>query len=194
VAIVTVDQLNDFMSSPLWTSAQRAACADILTEVEADLEAVLCAPVSPEPREEVAGVLPSGLVATTAPVVVVTSVDGTAAPDAATLSDLGYTLGADGWLRRREPASLFGPVTVGLTTPPVAAIAAVSLAYQAGWGDRPWCRGAILRRAAAMMANRHADTVTATGLDAQPPPPASEGWDQTAKTAIQRYRIRGVRR
>jgi hypothetical protein len=78
-----------------------------------------------------------------------------------------------------------------LARPPVGQpySGSVHLEYMAGWGAEPALVLAILRKAHTIMDNRHDDTVTVRGLDAQDPPKLSpETWSADELAALGTYR------
>lgn len=192
MAIVTADRFNRFLGSPHWRDDQQDEAAALLEEIEDSLADRLDTRISPTEYAERAPVLRSGLVATRYPVTQVTELDGTdvstGLPDGWEIRDhylrqltpgYGYTapLSTLGWGWESDPA--------GRTE----SIGSVELRYQAGLGDMPALRKAILRKASAYWANRQDETVTVRDLDAtQPPNPVPEEWTADEIENLSRYR------
>lgn len=198
--IVDVTRLNRYMSSPQWTADQEAAAGDVLAGLESTLESALYGTfITPRPYVEEAAVLTSGLVVTRHPVAWVNEIDGTApaVPDmpADQSPGEGQVLPSP-WVLvehrvRRIGRPGFGatgystlfpaePTAWGIPAGRVGgAVASVNLSYQAGWGDVPALRKAILDKARAIMWNTHDDTVIMRNTDgAKPPPVPSEDWTE----------------
>jgi hypothetical protein len=167
MAIVDAQRVNRYLSEPFWTESQWAEAETLCVEKEDELAARLVTPITPVPYEETATVLDSGLVATTYPVVTVTSFLGEPVDDTHPLPQ-GWGL-INGRVRLR-PADAVIPVlgTLGMTSfwqvslgaaSRIQGNSAVNIGYQAGWGAVPALVNAILRKVAAIMKNRHDDTL-----------------------------------
>ena len=196
MAIVDAERLNRFMSMPRWTPDQYEEAEDLLVMLEGELELQLNAKISPVPFSESCTVLDSGLVDTRYHVFAVTSLNGTDIDDGDPLPD-GWVI-RDHWLRWDTtgfPGTLtfdllsgwgYGPHTVGR----VQGSASVSVSYQAGLGDDPAIRRAMLSKGADIMNYRHDDTITTRGLDStEPPPPPSEHWTDNEIKKLSKYKI-----
>jgi hypothetical protein len=179
--IVTAAQLQHFMSDPKWTETQTLAAAATLAGVEGSLEDRLYgAYISLRPaRTETAIVLASGTVDTRQPVNSVTSLNGVAVDDTHPLDAAAWSI-YDGRLHSLAQAAVIPSGPVGTLWPgwngwgsggSTRTAGTVTLAYIPGWGDVPALRLAILRKAAAIMDNRHDDSILARNTDAQKPPP-----------------------
>lgn len=180
--IVTTAQLNHFMSDPKWIETQWQAAEATLAGVEGNLEDVLYgAYVTPRPaRRETALLLSSGVIDTRQPVNSVTSLNGVAVDDDHPLDATAWSI-FDGRLHslNQEALTPSGPVGTtwsgwdrwGSSLSHSGTAGTVDLVYVPGWGDVPALRLAILRKASAIMFNRHDDSVLARNTDAQKPPP-----------------------
>lgn len=166
MAVVDAARVNRYLSEPFWTETQWAEAETLCVEKEDELAARLVSPITPISFEETAAVLDSGLVATTYPVVTVTSFLGDPVDDT-------HPLPA-GWVLvnnrvRATPASTVIPTPSleGLTSfwsvlgaaPRLQGSGAVAIGYQAGWGPVPALVNGIVRKVAAIMKNRHDDTL-----------------------------------
>lgn len=195
MAIVTVEQVRDYLSHPSWTDSQRRACAQQIDYSQALLADWFRVPIeSTETRTEMVPVLAeTGLVATTYPIHTLVTIGGEAAPggvppvpyeirDGAWLYDPTYDTGLLGYTTR--PFSLIGP-----TGPPL-----VVVSYLPGWGAKDDIVGAIIKKVAAVMLNRHDDTVAARNLDGEKPTELKEDWtDQELAMLRNRRRLVGMR-
>lgn len=181
--IVTVADLNHFMSDPKWTETQELAAEAALAGVESSLEDKLYGAYITlrPPRTETAIVLPSGTVDTRQPVNSISSLNGVAVDDAHPLDAAAWSL-YDGRLHNLAQAAAVPSGPVGTLWPgwdgwgsslssAGRGTGTVTLTYVPGWGNVPALRLAILRKAMAIMANRHDDSILARNTDAQKPPP-----------------------
>lgn len=167
MAIVDAERVNRYLSSPSWTPAQWDECAELCEEVEDTLGRLLGGVlITPAPRSEVATILDSGLVATSQPVATVTALDGATLTEGAPLP-AGWSL-VDGRLRTTVTTSLarVGDVLTlgyaGGAPGRVQGRGLVDVSYLGGWGNRPALRRAVLLKVAAIMVNRHDDTIMVT--------------------------------
>lgn len=208
--IVSVTQLNKYMSSPQWTNAQQDAAKDTLEGLESTLEGALSgAFITPRPRVEEGTVLDSGLVVLRQPVAWIVSIDGATAdvttpPEGAEPGE-GQALPSP-WTLTEHRLRRIGRPGFGLTgysslfpSQPTAwgvpasrigsADATVTVEYLAGWGDVPALRFAILQKARAIMHNVHDDTVVMRNTDGTKPPPVpSEDWTDSEIAKLGIYR------
>jgi hypothetical protein len=190
MAVVDAQRVNRYLSEPFWTESQWAEAEALCVEKEDELAARLITPITPITFEEVATVLDSGLVATTYPVVAVTTFLGEPVDEDHPLPE-GWAL-INSRVRLR-PANAVLPVlgALGMTSFWQVSFGAasriqgggqVNIAYQAGWGAVPALVNAILRKVAAIMKNRHDDTLitddagSATGKQT---PTVVEEWTDT---------------
>lgn len=164
MAIVNAARVNRYLSEPFWNEAQWAEAEQLCVEREDDLAAQLVAPITPIPWSETAAVLDTGLVATTYPVMSVTEFLGELVDEDHPLPT-GWTLSAH---RVRTTGSIMSlPYEVysllypgGYGAPGrIQGGGQVSIGYQAGWGPVPTLVNAIVRKVAAIMKNRHDDTL-----------------------------------
>lgn len=194
-SVVTVDQVRDYLSSPPWSAKQEATCALEIATKQSQLERFLQVPIDPVDRTDNARILPSGLVCTDLPVYTLIAVDSV--PTVAGVPPIPYTL-KDGWLYGQELDT--GYSTGALNSRPFSLVAGgynprVLVHYLGGWGGQPDITGAIIRKVAAVMLNRHDDTVVARNLDAEKPKEVSEAWtDQELLSLRSRKRPAGVNR
>jgi hypothetical protein len=189
MGIVDAERLNRHLSSPNWTDEQWSEAAQLCDEVESELADLLNTHITPVPLTETVAVLDSGLVATSYPVAAVTELGATPI--------VGGVL-PDGWVLREhrlyQETQQPGAPLLSLLDPAVgwaarvAGRAAVRVSYQAGWGDEPTLRKAILKKTGAIMQNRHDDTVTVRDLTASQPPPLVEEWTTAELTPLGIYR------
>ena len=179
--IVTTAELKHFMSDPKWTETQELAAEAALSGVESSLEDKLYgAYITLRPaRTETALVLPSGVVDTRQPVNSVTMLNGVAVDDTHPLDAAAWSI-YDGRLHDlgqgasvpTNPVGTLWPGWDGWGSSTSGHVAGtVTLTYVPGWGDVPALRLAILRKAMAIMANYHDDSILARNTDAQKPPP-----------------------
>ena len=195
--VVIVEQVRHYLSSPPWSGAQEATCALLIDQRQRELQNYLNCPIDPVERLEAVEVLESGLLATTWPVFQVLEINTTVLSPGAFYGDAlpdPYTWRDEGWVS--APAQDGG---VGNFSRPYSLLASVScgppllpIRYMAGWGPQPDITGAIIQKVAAVMLNRHDDTVTARALDAKAPPPLKEEWTPAELKALSyRRRPRG---
>jgi hypothetical protein len=195
VAIVDVDRLNRHLGSPRWSDDQSEEAADLLDEVEDGLASALNTKISPVPYVETCPVLASGLVLTKYHVYSVSRVGDAAAGSDGTPPS-GWLL-QDHWLRM-DTASSSGPAPslgFGLSAPSVASIGMINVRYQAGLGNVPALRRAILKRTGIIFNNRHDDTVVVRDLEAaEPVRLGPEEWSDEELDALSVFRIVRVTR
>lgn len=178
VGVVSADRLFRFMSEPKWSASQRDTAELTMESLERGLEGALFGTyITPRPFTETARIIAAtGMVDTSYPVDQVTALDGSALGEGDPLP-AGYEL-REHRLFRPAAAMVGGSdfLTTGFAglyapTParPAGAVWAgsVSLSYMAGWGAEPALVLALLKKGATIMANRHSDTVTVRGLNAQ---------------------------
>lgn len=165
MSIVDAQRVNSYLSDPYWTENQWLEAAKLCEEKEDELASRLVCPITPTPYSESATVLDSGLVATTYPV-------------ASVISFLGEPVDEDhplpeGWAltqHRVRATATSTPLSVGLlsstafwqvsgSAPRVQGGGQVAIEYRAGWGEVPALVNTILRKVAAIMKNRHDDTL-----------------------------------
>lgn len=166
MAVVDAQRVNRYLSEPFWTESQWAEAETLCVEKEDELAARLITPITPIAFEETAAVLDSGLVATTYPVVTVTAFDGQPVDDTHPLPT-GWVL-VNNRVRATTGSTVIPTITqVGMTTFWTVLGAAsriqgggqVNIAYRAGWGPVPALVNGIVRKVAAIMKNRHDDTL-----------------------------------
>lgn len=194
--VVTVDQVRAYLSSPPWSAAQEGACALLILQRQRELQNYLNCPIDPQSRTEIVPILESGLLVTTWPVFQLLSIDTTTLSPGAFYGQAlpsPYTWRDEGWVSAPAPAvggaMLSRPFS--LTAGDTATIR-VPITYLGGWGPQPDITGAIIQKVAAVMLNRHDDTVTARALDAKAPPPLKEEWTDGERKALSyRRRPRG---
>lgn len=192
MAIVSVDEVNDHLSSPPWSQAQRDSVARRIDKLQADLAAWLQCPIDPEPRaESVPVAAKTGLVLATWPIYHLQTVDGTACNGT---PPEGYVWAAPYRLALAVPDT----VPSGWSSRSFSLLhgahaqRGVALTYLAGWGPHQMLRGALIDKAAAYATNRHDDTVVARELDATAPPAAKEEWTEQELTMLRAFKIRGI--
>jgi hypothetical protein len=194
VAVIDAEKLNAYMGTPEWSQSQWAEAEDLCVTKEGDLAALLNCPISPEgPYAEVATVLDSGLVATTYPVYSVSSFQGVVL--AGGVLPAGWELTRHRVRRAQSATAPLLTTSASLLGGPFGGFAdrlkgqgAVAITYLAGWGDIPALRGAILTKAAAVMTNRHDETMRVTNLDAAGPQPLREEWNAADLAKLGIYR------
>lgn len=192
--IVTVDQVNDYLSSPPWSEAQRRACALLIADRQEQLRGYLQVPIDPVRRVERVPILASGLIATTAPVHTLFSVDGVVAVGDVLPVGVYWRDRDNGWLCTAPVDQLVASVRTLDLLAGVPGVLRVTVDYLAGWGAKADLAGGIIRKVAAVMINRHDDTVTAHQLDAENPPQIKEEFtDQELRLFNARRRISGGR-
>jgi hypothetical protein len=175
--IVTVEQVRDYLSHPSWSDAQRRACAQLIKARQARLQDWLRVPIDPVERTDMARVITGGLVATTYPIHTLLGINGVAVTEG--VPPAPYEL-RDGWLYDTSYAQGVAAYSTrsfsllaGANEPPQ-----VSVHYMAGWGSKDDLVGAIIDKVAAVMLNRHDDTVVARNLDAEAPKSLNEDWTE----------------
>jgi len=193
VAVVTVAQVNAYLSNPPWSAAQEAACAELIDRRTAELARYFGVPIEPGPATtETVPVLCSGVLSTRFPVYQVLSIDEVAVTGGlfgCVLPD-PYHWWDPHWLARppaleyqacysSRPFSL----EYGIGPAPSAAVV-----YRPGWGPCADITGAIIAKVAATMLNRHDDTVTARALDEKAPPSLKEDWTDADYKALKTRR------
>jgi hypothetical protein len=200
VAIVDAQRLNRFLGSPDWDDDQLSEAEDTLDEVEDELANRLNTLITPEERTESARLLASGLLMTGYPVFSASSINGQDVPDGGTLP-AGWVI-QDHYLRAINPSAPgmgFQPVA-GLSSftsffPENPGLIQVPVTYQAGWGNVPALRQAILRKAGIRFNNRNDHTVVVRDLDAtEPPALGPEDWTDDEIAVLSRFYNHQVRR
>jgi hypothetical protein len=194
--VVTVDQVRAYLSSPPWSGAQEAACALLILQRQRELQNYLNCPIDPQARTELVAILESGLLVTTWPVFQLLAIDTTTLSPGAFYGQplpTPYTWRDEGWVTA-PPLAAGG----ALMSRPYSLLAGdtaptkVATTYLGGWGPQPDLTGAIIQKVAAVMLNRHDDTVTARALDTKAPPPLKEEWTPGELKALSyRRRPRG---
>jgi hypothetical protein len=166
MGIVTAERVHRFLSEPNWSEKQWQECADLCDEYEDELVGALHdSPITPVPWHEIATVLDTGLLATTYPVYSVTSFQGAAVDDT-------HPLPAPWVLQRHRVraqlpsgGTLVAPNVLSLdafsfgVAPRIQGMGAVEIDYMAGWGPEKALYKAIRRKVAAVMVNRHDQTI-----------------------------------
>jgi hypothetical protein len=187
MSIVTAQRVNDYLSNPFWTETQWDEAARLCAEREDDLAERLSTPIEPIGWTETAAVLDTGLVATTYPVFAVTEFEGAAVDDDHPLPT-GWRL-----VRHRVRADVGSAVSVPVTwssygtlwprpsgaASRIQSVGQVNIAYQAGWGEIPALVNAVVRKVAAIMKNRHDDTLVtddAGSASGRQVPTVTEEW------------------
>ena len=173
MAIVDSDRLNRFLGSPRWSDDQIEEAEDLLAEVEDSLAARLSTKISPVAFSESAAVLRSGLVLTRYHVYSVDRVNDQAAGSDGS-PPTGWVV-QDHWLRMFPapgsgiPGSLSFGLYNNVDLVNVDAVGVVNVTYQAGLGNVPAIRRALLRKTGIIFNNRHDETVTVRDLEASEP-------------------------
>jgi hypothetical protein len=193
--VVIVEEVRHYLSSPPWSGYQEASCALLIDQRQRELQNYLSCPIDPIDFTENVEVLASGLLATTYPVFAVLGIDSVVVSPQAVFGEAlpaPYTWRGEGWVTAPTPtpggpANTSRPYTI--TSGDCYALR-VPFHYLAGWGPQPDITGAIIQKVAAVMLNRHDDTVTARALDAKPPPPLKETWLPEELKALSYRRIR----
>jgi hypothetical protein len=199
MAVVTVEQVNDHLSNPPWSAAQERACAELIDKRQAELQNWLTVPIEPgAPVTETVPVLCSGVLSTRHPVYQVLTLAETAVTGGLAGCALPdpYFWYDEHWLA--VPRAL--EYQLGYTSRPfsleygIGPQPGVAITYLPGWGPTPDITGAIIAKVAAVMLNRHDDTVTARALDEKAPPALKEEWtDDDLKMLKRRRRPVGAR-
>lgn len=196
MALITVQELNDWMSNPEWTPGQRRTAGVILDGVERGLEKALYnSYITPRVLSEVAPILDSGLVGTRQPVSAVQEINGVTVDETHPLAFPWVIV--DYRLRHADPVT-FVPNTAPYTAWGVAAVphyrarGQVQVTYRGGWGEEPALVLAMLRKAQTLMGNRFDDSVLARAMDAQQPIPlGAEDWTEDELRPLGTYRNLG---
>lgn len=216
MAILSGEDLNDFMSNPEWTEKQHTQADKLMRRLESTLAAALGgAPIDPIPWVEEAEILEKGLVSTRYPVFSVQKIGLTAVAEGAALPD-PYVLQGH-WVRLKPGAdwgisSLFTPSVTSSGLDGLAGLAGFGsggivehrpspvigrtlIEYQAGWGPEGALELAILRKGEAIFGWRNADTVQISGTDAdkQPARP-KEDWTEDELALLDIYRTLTITR
>jgi len=162
MAVVDAQRVNRYLSEPFWTESQWAETETLCVEKEDELAARLVSPITPIPFSEMAAVLDSGLVATSYPVATVTSFEGAPVDETHPLP-AGWVL-INNRVRATPATTVFPSIDmVGVGALSVASRiqggGQVNIGYQAGWGPVPALVNGIVRKVAAIMKNRHDDTL-----------------------------------
>lgn len=187
MAIVTAQRVNSYLSSPFWTEGQWDEAERLCVEREDELAAWLNSrPVDSTNYSETAAVLDTGLVATTYPVLTVTEFLGEPVDEDHPLPS-GWRL--VGHRVRGDLSAIAAPVLIsgyGTLWPVSSGVASriqgsgqVSITYQAGWGEVPALVNAVLRKVAAIMKDRHDDTLVtddAGSASGRQTPTLTEQW------------------
>lgn len=198
MSIVTAERVNNYLSSPFWTEEQWDEAATLCTEREDDLAVRLGSrPIDSTDYSETAAVLDTGLVATTYPVLVVTEFEGATIDEDHPLPS-GWTLVGH---RVRADQNATIPLTwssYGTLWPRPSGAASriqgagqVTIAYQAGWGEVPALVNAVLRKVAAIMKNRHDDTLVtddAGSASGRQVPTVVEAWTDDELAGLGAFR------
>lgn len=174
MAVVSVEELLEFMSDVNLTSGQTFSAELILDGVQSELETWLGRPVEVDAadRVEIAHVNDQGeLILSHTPIVSITSITHPSGGSA-----LAYNLDGGRLTLLSVP---YGPVQV---------------AYRGGidGSSIPAIRLGILRVAAREMTSRHDDTYTVKDLSADEPPRPVIGWQPEELAILSRYRRRTV--
>jgi len=107
VAIVSGQDLNDFMSNPQWTEGQHRQADKLCRQLESGLAAALGgAPIDPIPWVEEADILDKGLVSTRYPVYAVRKINTTTIAEGDPLPEPFMLQGH--WLRLKPGSSSWG--------------------------------------------------------------------------------------
>lgn len=196
MAFVTAQRVNDYLSSPFWTDGQWEEAERLCVEREDDLAARLSSPIEPIGWSEIAPVLDTGLVATIYPVVAVTEFLGEPVDEDHPLPTgwrlVGHRVRTD-IDSVATPWSLSGTLSVGLfgAASRIQGAGQVSIAYRAGWGEVPTLVNAVLRKVAAIMKNRHDDTLVtddAGSASGRQTPTVVEEWTEGELAGLGTFR------
>lgn len=190
--VVTAEQVRDYLSNPRWSESQIRACEQLIKGRQTQLQAWFRMPIDPGPeRTDNAPVYTdTGLVATTYPIYTLLALDGVAVAGGVPPSP--YELRDGAWLYNRD----YDEVAYSYTSRPFslvsgAAVPRTVVRYLPGWGAKDDIVTAIIEKVAAVMLNRHDDTVVARNLDAKTPDPLEEKWTEE-ELAMLRARRRPV--
>lgn len=196
MAIVDAQRVNRYLSDPFWTENQWTEAETLCVEKEDELAGRLVSPITPIPFSEVAAVLDSGLVATTYPVVTVTAFLGDPVDEDNPLPE-GWAL-INHRVRNTANAPALGTLTSStfwtLSNGAASRIQGggrVNIDYQAGWGAAPALANAVLRKVAAIMKNRHDDTLItddAGSASGKQTPTVREEWTDNELATLGVYR------
>lgn len=200
MAIVSGQDLNDFMSNPPWTDDQHRQADKLCRQLESSLAAALGgAPIDPIPWVEEADILDKGLVSTRYPVHAVRKIDTTTIAEGDPLPEPFMLQGH--WLRLKPGTSwgITSPFTPGITSVSLDGLAGLAgfgagsvyemprssilgrtlVEYDAGWGPEGALELAILRKAEAIFGWRNSDTVQISGTNADKAPARpSQDWTE----------------
>lgn len=212
MAILNGDDLNSYMSCPVWTDQQKNEADKLMRRLESSLAAALGgAPIDPEPWIEEADILDKGLVATRYPVHSVQRIGlGTAAIAEGEPLPEPFVLQGH-WLRLKPGTdwSITRPFDPGVTSVSLDGLAGLAgfgaggvfeqprspiigrtyVEYQAGWGPEGALELALLRKGEAIFGWRNSDTVQVSGTNAdkQPARP-KEDWTEDELKLLDVYR------
>lgn len=198
MGVVDRTMLHRHMSEPRWTHAQEQEADRVCQAVEDDLAAALFgAVITPVERIESAPIDRDGLVDTQLPVHSVLELDGAPVAEGGPLPE-GYDLRKGRLYMTSGLSGSAGALAVGwpwiapvdLVPPYTGGV--LRIRYMGGWGPDPALVEAILRKAAARMGNRHADTMVISGLNATPPPTSTPTvWTEDELKPLGRFRNLG---
>lgn len=187
MAVVTTEQVRDYLSHPTWSDAQTRACEQEIDAKTALLENWFRVPIEPVERTELAPIYGTGLVATSAPIHTLLALNDDTVTDG--MPPAPYELRDGVWLYNRDYDGVLNSytnrpfdITVGNIRP------RVSVVFLAGWGGTADIVNAIIRKVGAVMLNRHDDTVVARNLDAESPKPLDEDWSDKELMMLRRRR------
>jgi hypothetical protein len=194
--VVDAQRVNRYLSDPYWSENQWTEAEQLCVEREDDLAAHLVSPITPMAYAETAAVLDTGLVATTYPVFAVTEFLGDPVDETHPLpvgwSLVNHRVRADG--SASVPlVSTYGslwPIPSG-AAPRIQGSGQVMIGYQAGWGAVPSLVNAIVRKVAAIMKNRHDDTLVtddAGSASGRQTPTVHEEWTDKELKALGVFR------
>jgi len=201
MGVVSRERLKSFMSSPSWSAQQDETAELICAAVEESLEGALFGTlITARPWTETVPVLAdTGMVDTTYPVSTVTRLDDGPLLEPTGPLPEGYRLQRHRLYRTQvgvEPQTLAArwPFVPGGERPARQTyVGTVRIEYEAGWGPDSALVLAILRKAQALMGNRHDDTMTVRGLTASSPTKlAPENWTDAELKPLGRYRRLGI--
>lgn len=188
MAVVTTEQVRDYLSHPTWSDAQIRACEQEIDAKTTALEGWFRVPIEPVERTEYAPIYRTGLVATTAPIYTLLALDDVPVVDG--MPPAPYELRDGVWLYNRDYDGAVNrytsrpfDITVG-----GEGYLKVAVRHLAGWGGAPDIVNAIIRKVGAVMLNRHDDTVVARNLDTESPKPLDEDWSDKELMMLRRRR------